>query len=258
MAKGKNKKSKGGGFGRGRFAARKTKPAAKTATKPATPKKRRIVEQAAKPPIDTGDDDEGIDTATTAAAAESAPNGAAPADERGQKTVTRKVLVKLTDEELAAKGREFGETEVAIEAIKTEVSSMNDRKRKLEGHRNKLGHICDAGEEQREMLCNRVEDFTAKEIRIERCDNGEVVEARTMSPQELQGTLDYSAGNGHAANGNGKDDEAEADPPPDSSLRTMADEQNGADDNETGLVDIDDDDFVEDDEADDATGHLNA
>jgi hypothetical protein len=182
---------------------------------------------AALPPVHEGDegdegdgDDEGIDTASEVEAAEPAVNtgpDAAPASERGMKTVMRKVLVRLNDEQLARKGVEIGNVQVLVEAKKAEVAVLNDEKRKLEGYRSALGHALKSGVEELDVECERIEDITAKEIRIVRRDNGEVVEARTMTPGELQGELNYSAPNDAEV--------VDDDPAPGAGARTMAEEQ---------------------------------
>jgi hypothetical protein len=259
--KSKGGKGKGRGFGN-RF--RKAKSAGKTAKPAAKPapekKRRRIVQQAAVPTSPESDTDEGIDTAPETDDVEAAPAlpEAPPTadDERGQKTVTRKLMCKLTEQERAAKGVEMGRTVVEIEQIETRVSEINADKRKKKGHLNQLGHVLDAGEELREIECEREPDFAAQVFLIKRIDTGEVIDRQTMGKDDLQTPLNYNG----AANGNGKGEEPEADPAPDSSLRTMADEQAAGfdDDDELGPIDLDDD-HVEDDESDGGEAqHLDA
>jgi hypothetical protein len=181
-----------------------------------------------------------------AAAVEATPE--ADAGEPKQKTIKRTLVCKLSAEELSSMGVEMGETEVAIEKKKAAVSELNEAKRKLEGHRNALGHALEAGEEEREILCYVNEDFVSNTVRVVRSDTGETIEERTMSAAERQIGLGFDKS--AQTTGTGADEEDD-DPAPDEKMRTMSDEQASDDDDDEGPEDDDDDDFVDDDDDDD-------
>jgi hypothetical protein len=107
-----------------------------------------------------------------------------------KKTVTRLLLCKLSDKELAKAGVELdanmskiegkeAEKKAAVDAIKADVEL-------LEGVTIKLRSILKSGGEEREVNCEETTDYRMGEVRVKRLDTGEVFQRRTMAQSEYQ------------------------------------------------------------------------
>ena len=107
-----------------------------------------------------------------------------------KKAVTRLLLCKLSDKELAKAGVELdanmskiegkeAEKKAAVDAIKADVEL-------LEGITIKLRSILKSGGEEREVQCEETTDYRMGEVRVKRLDTGEVFQKRTMAKSEYQ------------------------------------------------------------------------
>ena len=104
--------------------------------------------------------------------------------------VTRLLLCKLSDKELAKAGVDLdanmskieskeAEKKAAVDAIKADVEM-------LEGITIKLRSILKSGGEEREVQCEETTDYRMGEVRVKRLDTGEVFQKRTMAQHEYQ------------------------------------------------------------------------
>ena len=107
-----------------------------------------------------------------------------------KKTVTRLLLCKLSDKELAKAGVELdanmskiegkeAEKKAAVDAIKADVEL-------LEGVTIKLRSLLKSGGEEREVDCEETTDYRMGEVRVKRLDTGEIFQRRTMAQSEYQ------------------------------------------------------------------------
>ena len=120
----------------------------------------------------------------------------APKDEKSKDSkstkqlVTRLLLCKLSDKELAKAGVDLdanmskiegkeAEKKAAVDAIKADVEL-------LEGITIKLRSILKSGGEEREVQCEETTDYRMGEVRVKRLDTGEVFQKRTMAQHEYQ------------------------------------------------------------------------
>lgn len=119
------------------------------------------------------------------------------------KTVTKECRVKLTSAEIedrrAQLVEQHGEWE-QLEAKKREaVSSWNAKLKEIRKRMAETGAAAREGAELREVECDEVMDYAAKEVRTVRKDTSEVVERRRMTADELQESIPGSGPKGAPA-----------------------------------------------------------
>jgi len=105
--------------------------------------------------------------------------------------VTRKVNVKLTEQELLECGERMSQCELRIENYKGERNGVNAKIKEQTEERNKLAHMIESEVEEREVECKWVKDFTANLWKLNRVDTGATVESRTMTPEDRQESIDF-------------------------------------------------------------------
>jgi hypothetical protein len=129
--------------------------------------------------------------------------------EDGQ-AVERQLACALSEEELIARGGQMAEAELKIETLKGERKMLNAQINQYVEQRAQLGHTIDSGIEERTVVCKWIADYTSNEWRLVRQDNGDQVEARTMSSDDLQVKMGFDAA------------EADTEPPPAKGKRKRA------------------------------------
>lgn len=114
-------------------------------------------------------------------------NGKAPA--RGREIEVRPLTVKLTEPELLKRGDEMANCELEIEQFKVDRADVNDRIKVAVKRRAELAHVIEAGEEDREVKCEWVEDFQKNCFRLVRLDTSESVDTKPMQAADRIGHL---------------------------------------------------------------------
>ena len=107
-----------------------------------------------------------------------------------KKSVTRLLLCKLSDKELAKAGQDLDSNLSKIEGKEAEKKAATDAIKAdielLEGVTIKLRGILKSGGEEREVSCEETTDYRNGEVRVKRLDTGEVFQKRTMAQSEYQ------------------------------------------------------------------------
>lgn len=118
----------------------------------------------------------------------------AESTERTTKTVTRRLPVKLTDEERLAYAREQAREVIAMAQCELEKKEVvSGFAEKIAGHKKeiaRLSQVVDRGIEDRKIDCSMRIDAYLGKVTITRTDTGEIIESRPMTPQEMQRPLD--------------------------------------------------------------------
>ena len=108
---------------------------------------------------------------------------------------TKRLPVKLTQDELIIKGRELAEMETTLSSLKEEKKeSAKGFSQKVDSAQNKVGelaHVINTKEEYREVEVERVRDENEMKETVVRKDTGEVVSERLMTPAERQKVMQF-------------------------------------------------------------------
>lgn len=106
-----------------------------------------------------------------------------------QQVEIRQLPVKLTKEELLARGDELASIELTIEELKAERSATQGKINEEIKKRKILSHTIDRGTEDRDVKCVWVEDFPKNVHRLKREDDGTEVDTRPMTADDRTGSL---------------------------------------------------------------------
>ena len=117
-----------------------------------------------------------------------------PAADKDQKstkiTLTKTLLCKLSEKELARAGKDLADNMDKIEAIEQQKKTADDGFKKdiglLEEVTTTLRGMLKSGAQEREVKCEQVTDYRNGEVRIKRLDTGEVYSKRNMTKEESQ------------------------------------------------------------------------
>ena len=117
-----------------------------------------------------------------------------PAADKDQKstkiTLTKTLLCKLSETELARAGKDLADNMDKIEAIEQQKKTADDGFKKdiglLEEVTITLRGMLKSGAQEREVKCEQVTDYRNGEVRIKRLDTGEVYSKRNMTKEESQ------------------------------------------------------------------------
>lgn len=102
-------------------------------------------------------------------------------------TVTRELIVTLSEAELRERGDEMAVAELESESFKKERRQLNASIRARTDLRNKLAIAIDARKETREVVCEWRPNYKTKRWQLVRSDTKEVLpEEREMTPADLQ------------------------------------------------------------------------
>jgi hypothetical protein len=103
---------------------------------------------------------------------------------------TKKLPVLLTEDELRERGDALAEsvekTAALAEEKKAQDAEINGKIKLSKEITRKLSRIIASKTEDREVECEITKDFERGTVTVHRCDTGEVVETRAMSPEERQ------------------------------------------------------------------------
>lgn len=106
---------------------------------------------------------------------------------------TRRLSVVLTEEEVRAKSLELTNQLLKLEEAKNDLKSVNKRMKedieKLEKGIGVLTRTVNTGKEDREVECVERRNEITMTIETYRCDTGEMVATRAMTPNERQLTM---------------------------------------------------------------------
>jgi hypothetical protein len=106
---------------------------------------------------------------------------------------TRKLPVKLTEDEITQRGRGMAKFESdRIKLMESKKAAAADFKAKIDlcgESLSKLSRAIETGEEDRDVECEWNKDFVRKVADLVRMDTGEVVETRPLDADELQEKL---------------------------------------------------------------------
>lgn len=104
--------------------------------------------------------------------------------------VTKKLPVKLDDDELLERGRMLVENMRKTATAEAERKAENDRRKGdielLEGVTSKISIAISTGTEDRDVECEQRKDYTHGTVTIVRMDTGELVDQRVMTADERQ------------------------------------------------------------------------
>jgi hypothetical protein len=117
----------------------------------------------------------------------------ATAIEDGQKCL-KLLPCKLTETEVAERGEQMAECELAEEKLKAERRQLNGQITVQVRERARLGHIIDNKEEDREIECKWISNYASNQWLLIRQDTGQQVDAVTMTGRDLQGSLSFGNG----------------------------------------------------------------
>lgn len=110
-----------------------------------------------------------------------------------------RVQVPLTDKEVAQKGRELAGIlqEIANEEVSTELikADIKQRMSALDSRRSEMVLLVSQGKEMRDVRCRVVVDKRNRNmVNYARCDSGEIVRTREITPFEKQRSLPLPKG----------------------------------------------------------------
>lgn len=139
-----------------------------------------------------------------------------------RRAVVRQLPTALNEHEMAGLAREIGRLNRERQQMEGQAKIANDqwkdRIRGIEARVADLATKADDGTELRDVECVEVFDYRRGEVRVQRCDTGESLETRPMTPTERQPTLPNTADNvvpmtsGSPKRKRGRSTAAEADP----------------------------------------------
>lgn len=101
-------------------------------------------------------------------------------------TVTRALLVPLTESELLARGNELAHIETRIAVLKSERAAISTRIKTQENERTRLSRVVDAKEEPRATPCRWYPDWAARTWRLRRQDTHVEIETCDMTAMDRQ------------------------------------------------------------------------
>ena len=103
---------------------------------------------------------------------------------------TKKLPVMLTEDEMRERGEALAEsvetTAALTEEKKANDAEINGKIKTSKEITRKLSRIIASKTEDREVECEITKDFERGVVTLHRCDTGEVVETRPMTPDERQ------------------------------------------------------------------------
>jgi len=111
-----------------------------------------------------------------------------------EKKEQRKLPCALTIEEFSVRATEFAQCDDEIEKLENEADASKEAFKNTIGgvksRRAVLRRVVISRSEDREVSCTWHADWASKSMLLRRDDTGEVVHARTMSPEEVQLSFD--------------------------------------------------------------------
>lgn len=110
-------------------------------------------------------------------------------------SLERELDVRLTHEELKARGESMSVAELKIERLKAERKRVNGLISEQVDLRNKLAHVIDTGAESRTVICKWVAFDKENRWSLVRQDTGAEVESKAMTAGDKQQPIDW-AGDG--------------------------------------------------------------
>jgi hypothetical protein len=105
----------------------------------------------------------------------------------------RELPCELTEAELLQRGDAMAECEMCVDKLKDKRSKISKKIGEKRKERFELAEVIERGEEQREVRCVWIEDFTHNVKRLIRQDTGEEVEQTTMTAAERQLSMEAPA-----------------------------------------------------------------
>ncbi|HEY2735954.1 MAG TPA: hypothetical protein VGI70_18280 [Polyangiales bacterium] len=109
-------------------------------------------------------------------------------------TVDRRLMCRLTDDEIRERGVEMSREELRIEVLKGERKALNSRIADHIKQRNMLAHTIDIKVELREVPCKWSKDVQEKRWLLRRFDTNEVVETQPLSAADRQLDVEHDLG----------------------------------------------------------------
>jgi hypothetical protein len=120
----------------------------------------------------------------------------AEASEATQHVELRELYCQLTQPEFNVKALEFAQVDDKVGALEDELAGVKTDFRNriggLEAKRSQLRRIVLERREKRDVKCTWHADWASKSMLLRRDDTGEVIEARTMTPDEVQERFDFT------------------------------------------------------------------
>lgn len=105
----------------------------------------------------------------------------------------RELPCELTEAELLQHGDAMAECEMCVDKLKDKRSKISKKIGEKRKERFEHAEVIERGEEQREVRCVWIEDFTHNVKRLIRQDTGEEVEQATMTAAERQLSMETPA-----------------------------------------------------------------
>lgn len=125
-----------------------------------------------------------------------------------RRTETRDLEYQLTEPELVERAKTAAAIEAKLAELEEERKAAAARfkyqKRELEDARRRLSKEVTTGVGSKEVECVWVPIWKQQEWRLQRTDNEEVIDSRTMTKDELQTSLPANDVDDKKENGNGK------------------------------------------------------
>ena len=110
----------------------------------------------------------------------------------------RRLPCKLTQAEFNGKALEFAQLDEELDQLEAKRKAANegykDRIGGVNARRSELRRIVVKREEERDVQCTWHADWASKSMLLRRDDTGEVVQARTMTAEEVQQHFDFTPG----------------------------------------------------------------
>ena len=114
------------------------------------------------------------------------------------KRETRKLYCVLTQPEFNVRATEYATADQELDTLEAERKTVNedykDRIGGVNAKRGKLRRIVIERREPRDVQCTWHADWASKSMLLRRDDTGEVVQARTMTPEEVQSSFEFTDG----------------------------------------------------------------
>lgn len=111
-----------------------------------------------------------------------------------ENTVTRELIVNLSEAELRERGDEMALAELDAAKLAEERKQLNAAIRAHTDKRKRLATVIDTRKETREVVCEWVPNYQKKRWQLVRADNRDKLpEERDMTPVDLQQRLDVGS-----------------------------------------------------------------
>jgi hypothetical protein len=114
---------------------------------------------------------------------------------RKEPTFVKELDCDLTEEEFGQRARHYAKLDEQLDVLevqkKAAVDGFKEQIEEVEAERGKLRRIVLSRKELREVQCQWSADWASRSMLLRRLDTQQVVDSRTMTPDEHQEALDF-------------------------------------------------------------------